>query len=69
MSCCLSCRELWIEAAKRVFQGIESQLGNKISYAGLTDMIRQKVPEREIEYAVEDALVAGGYAGMHLHTP
>ena len=55
-------RELWIEAAKRVFQGIETAQGRgTISYAQLTDMIRHKIPEREIEYAVEDALVAGGY--------
>lgn len=58
-----SCRELWLEAAKKVFADFETESGGKISPAALTAIIRQKLPSAEVEYAVEDALVEAGYAG------
>jgi hypothetical protein len=57
-------RELWLEAAKKVFADFERDSGGKISSAALTNLIRQKVPSAEVEYAVEDALVEAGYAGQ-----
>ena len=59
----LPCRELWLEAAKKVFADFETESGGKISPAALTSIIRQKLPSAEVEYAVEDALVEAGYAG------
>ena len=62
------CRELWLEAAKKVFTDFETETGGKISSAALTSIIRQKLPSAEVEYAVEDALVEAGYAGKCHHT-
>lgn len=57
------CRELWLEAAKKVFADFEMASGGRISSAALTSIIRDKLPSAEVEYAVEDALVEAGYAG------
>ena len=59
-------RELWLEAAKKVFADLDSDSQGKVSSAALLNLVREKVPSSEVDYAVEDALVEAGYAGTSL---
>ena len=59
-------RELWLEAAKKVFADLDSDSQGKVSSVALLNLVREKVPSSEVDYAVEDALVEAGYAGISL---
>ena len=51
-----------MDAAKKVFADLEKHNDGKLSSA-LKAMVREKIPEAEVEYAIEDALVEAGYLG------
>lgn len=53
-------KELWIQCAKHAFEGLDSSATGHISTEKLLNSLRQKLPEDEVEYAVEDALVEAG---------
>lgn len=55
-----------MEAAKKVFADLEKCGDGKLSSTALMAMVREKVPEAEVEYAIEDALVEAGYASTKL---
>lgn len=61
-SSCYPRRELWMDAAKKVFADLEKHSDGKLP-AALRSMVREKIPEAEVEYAIEDALVEAGYLG------
>lgn len=53
-------KELWIECAKQAFEGLDSSDTGHITTQKLINSLRQKLPEDELDYAVEDALVEAG---------
>ena len=61
------CREVWLEAAKRVFQDIDGSSSGRFRSGNLLRALRAKLPEPEINYALEDALIELGYAGAPVH--
>ena len=67
MLCCPPCRDQWLEYAAKAFSTLDADTNGRISAADLMRMLGSKLPEHEVEYAVEDALVDAGYAGR-LHT-
>ena len=60
----LDCREQWLECCKRAFEGLERDSAGRVTSSSLLEGLRSRLPAAEIEYAVEDALVEAGYAGM-----
>ena len=49
-----------------MFADLEGDSQGKVSSAALINLVREKVPSSEVDYAVEDALVEAGYAGISL---
>ena len=62
------CREQWLKAAGRAFAVLDSSGAGVLRSEQLLELLREKLPAREVEYAVEDALLQGGHAGAH-HAP
>ncbi len=58
------CRELWLECARRAFAGLCSNSGGRLRLDAVLSTLRSKLPADEVDYAVEDALVEAGYAGV-----
>jgi len=56
------CREQWLAAARKVFEGLDGAHG--LTIQRLMTVLRNKLPAAEVEYAVEDALVDAGYKGV-----
>ena len=68
-------REQWLTAAKRAFEAIEgassaaapgggpSCRSGKVNSGHLIDLLRQRLPCAEVDYAVEDALLEAGAVG------
>ena len=57
------CRDQWLEYAAIAFSTLDADTNGRISAADLMRMLGSKLPEHEVEYAVEDALLDAGYAG------
>ena len=57
------CRDQWLEYAAIAFSTLDADTNGSISAADLMRMLGSKLPEHEVECAVEDALVDAGYAG------
>lgn len=55
---------MWLEAAQRVFEGLEGGLEGRLSSEKLMNLLRAKLPAAEVDYALEDALLEAGYASM-----
>ncbi|KAK9804764.1 hypothetical protein WJX72_004008 [[Myrmecia] bisecta] len=55
-------REQWLECAKRAFSGIDLRKTGKLTVNDFVELLANKLPASEVEYAVEDALVEAGYA-------
>ena len=53
-------KELWIECAKHAFEGLDLSETGHITTEKLLNSLREKLPEDELDYAVEDALVEAG---------
>lgn len=58
------CREQWLKAAGRAFAELDSTGAGVLRSGQLLELLREKLPAQEVEYAVEDALLQGGHAGM-----
>ena len=59
-------REMWLTAARKVFDGIGDECGTgRISSEHLIGLLRNKLPPEEVESAVEAAMIDAGYTGMH----
>ena len=57
-------REIWLAAARKVFEGIGSTPGTgRVTNEGLVELLRRKLPAEEVESAVEAAMIDAGYAG------
>ncbi len=56
-------RELWLECARRAFEGLDADSDGRLTVDSLIATLRAKLPAAEVDYAVEDALVEAGYAG------
>lgn len=57
-------RELWLECARRAFEGLAAGPDNgRLPVEALIGALRGKLPAAEVDYAVEDALLEAGYAG------
>lgn len=50
-------KELWLECAKKAFEELDETATGHISIEKLLGNLRQKLPDDEVDYAVEDALV------------
>lgn len=59
-------RELWLECARRAFEGLAADADGRLRVEALIGALRGKLPAAEVDYAVEDALVEAGYAGGRL---
>lgn len=60
-------REAWLAACRRVFAGLDKDKDNALDPSeDLVAVLASKLPQEEIEYAVEDALQAAGIAGAFL---
>lgn len=55
-------RDLWLECARRAFEGLDSNSDGRLKVESLLGTLRAKLPAAEVDYAVEDALVEAGYA-------
>eukprot|EP00891_Asterochloris_glomerata_P009509 jgi/Astpho2/9509/Aster-x0393 len=55
-------QDQWLEYAAIAFSTLDADTNGRISAADLMRMLGSKLPEHEVEYAVEDALVDAGYA-------
>lgn len=53
-------KELWIGCARQAFEGLDSSETGHITTEKLLKSLREKLPEDELDYAVEDALVEAG---------
>lgn len=53
-------KELWIGCAKQAFEGLDSSETGHITTEKLLNSLREKIPDDELDYAVEDALVEAG---------
>ena len=60
------CREQWLECCRRAFGGLERDSAGRVTSTSLLEGLRSRLPAAEIEYAVEDALIEAGYAGIYL---
>ena len=56
-------RNLWLECARRAFQGLDADRDGRINADQLLAVLKSKLPAAEVDYAVERALVEAGYAG------
>jgi serine/threonine protein kinase/Ca2+-binding EF-hand superfamily protein len=50
-------KELWIECAKNAFRELDASKTGHISIEKLLQNLRSKIPDEEVDFAVEDALV------------
>ena len=57
---------MWLEAVKRVFEGLEGHSGGTVTAEALVLTLRNKLPGAEVDYALEDALLEAGYASVPL---
>jgi hypothetical protein len=55
-------REQWLAAARKVFEGLDG--ANGLTSQKLLEVLREKIPSAEVDYAVEDALLDAGYKGV-----
>eukprot|EP00884_Botryococcus_braunii_P014384 jgi/Botrbrau1/22947/Bobra.0030s0022.1 len=55
-------KELWLEACKRVFADLDSNKNNALKSEDLVKHLREKLPQAEIDCAVENALQSAGHA-------
>ena len=63
-------REIWLAAARKVFEGIGSTPGTgRVTSEGLVELLRRKLPAEEVESAVEAAMIDAGYAGEAFSGP
>lgn len=53
-------KELWLQCAQKAFQDLDQGLRGHITTEGLVASLRKKLPDEEINHAVEDALVEAG---------
>ena len=53
-------KDLWIECAKKAFEGLDASATGKISAETIVNSLRKKLPRDEVDYAVEDAMVEAG---------
>ena len=53
-------KDLWIECARRAFEDLDSRSAGHITVENIVSSLRDKLPEEEINYAVENALVDSG---------
>lgn len=53
-------KDLWIECARRAFEDLDSRSAGHITVENIVSSLRNKLPEEEINYAVENALVESG---------
>ena len=61
-------REIWLAAARKVFEGIGSTPGTgRVTNEGLVELLRRKLPAEEVESAVEAAMIDAGYAGRTVY--
>ncbi len=56
------CRGQWLTAARSVFEGLDAG-STGLTTSKLMQVLRDKLPSAEVDYAVEDALVEAGYKG------
>ena len=54
-------REVWLEAVKRVFEGLELSSDGTVTAEALVSTLRNKLPADQVDYALEDALLEAGY--------
>lgn len=54
-------KDLFLDCARAAFEGLGPSAGGGIPVDRLIDLLRQKLPEAEIDYAVEDGLLQSGY--------
>jgi Ca2+-binding EF-hand superfamily protein len=59
----VGCREMWLAACKRVFADLDSNNDNALKSEDLVKHLREKLPQTEIDCAVESVMQASGYAG------
>ena len=50
-------KELWIECAKNAFHELDASKTGQVSIEKLLQNLRSKIPDEEVDFAVEDALV------------
>lgn len=55
-------KEIWLESAKRAFDDLDASSRGHISAGKIIAALRKKLPDDEIDFAVEDALVESGIA-------
>lgn len=55
-------RELWLECARRAFADLDKDNNGLLSAEGLVSSLRAKLPEDQVDFALEDAMVEAGYA-------
>ena len=55
-------KELWLECAKRAFQDLDKEAQGRINAEALVSSLRSKLPDDEIDFAMEDALAEAGIA-------
>lgn len=55
-------RDLWLECARRAFADLDSNADGWVTAQELVSSLRKKLPEAEVDYAVEDALLEAGMA-------
>lgn len=56
------CRDLWLECARRAFEGLDAAGGGRLPATSLVTVLRGRLPVAEVDAAVEDALVEAGLA-------
>ncbi|KDD75667.1 hypothetical protein H632_c560p0 [Helicosporidium sp. ATCC 50920] len=56
-------RDLFLDSARRAFEGLGAdEASGRLSTDALLGVLRSRLPETEVDWAVEDALVGAGYA-------
>jgi len=53
-------KEIWLESARRAFNDLDASSKGHISAGKIISALRKKLPDDEIDFAVEDALVESG---------
>jgi EF-hand domain len=56
-------REQWMECARQAFAALDTDDNGLVTAAEFLNLLRDKLPASEIEYAVEDALLDAGQKG------
>lgn len=55
-------RDMWLSCVERTFACLDTDRNGQISTRSLVELLRDKLPASEVEWALEDALVEAGYA-------